>query len=81
MQTRPRLLPLVGRHPSPVGAAGFARRHLAGTRRNAMQDRPIQGLVDDLVVGGHGRQPLAFCPQNLSRSVADRYVETSENVQ
>lgn len=80
MQTRPRLRSLVGRHPSPVGAAGFARRRLAGARRHAMQDRPVQGLVDDLVFGGHGRQPLAFCPRNLSRSVQGRYVETSRIV-
>lgn len=80
MQTRPRLRPLILSHPRPVGAAGFARRRLAGARRHAMQDCPIQGLVDDLVFGGHGPQPLAFCPQNLSRSAHGRYVETSEIV-
>lgn len=81
MQTRPRLRSLVGRHASPVGAAGFARRRLAGARSHPMQDRPIQVFVDDLVFGGHGRQPLVFSPQNLSRSASGRYVETSEIVQ
>lgn len=81
MQPRLGLHPLILRHSGPVGAACLARRSLAGTRRHPMQDRPIQGLIDDLVSGGHGRQPLLFRPLNLSRSVADRYVETSENVQ
>lgn len=60
MQPRARLCSLVGSHPSPVGAAGFARCYLAGSRRHTVQDRPIQGLVDDLVFGGHGGQPLVF---------------------
>jgi len=33
-------------------------RRPAGSGRNAVKDRPIQGLVDDLVRGGHGLQPL-----------------------
>ena len=81
MQARPRLRSLVGRHPGPVGAAGFARRRLAGARRDPVQDRPVQVFVDDLVIGGHGPLPLAFSPNNLSRSVDGRYVETSEIVQ
>lgn len=81
MQSLPRLHSLIGRHPGPVGAAGFARRRLAGARRHPMQDRPVQVFVDDLVIGGHGPLPLVLCPQNLSRSVDGRYVETSEIVQ
>ena len=58
MQQHFGLLPLVLSHPGPIGAAGFARRHSAGARRDAVQDRPIQGLVDHLVLGGHGVAPL-----------------------
>lgn len=51
-------LPLVLRHPGPIGAARFARRRLAGPRSHTVQDRPIQALVDDLVLDGHGVPPL-----------------------
>ena len=81
MQQPSRLLPLISGHPGPVGAARLARRRLAGSRRYAMQDRPVQRLVDDLVFGGHGVQPLVFNAANLSRSAGGRYVENSEIVQ
>lgn len=81
MQTRPRLLPLVGRHPGPVGAARLACCDRAGPGRDPMQDRPVQRLVDDLVFGGHGVQPLVFNAANLSRSVAGLYLEKTEKVQ
>mgnify|MGYP006900568355 CR=1 FL=1 len=81
MQQHARLLPLISGHPSPVGAARLARGGGAGPCRDAMKDRPVQRLVDDLVFGGHGVQPLVFNAANLSRSVAGRYVENSEIVQ
>lgn len=83
MQSCSRFPTLVGRHPIPVGTAGFARRRLAGTRRNPMEDGPIQVFVDDLVFGGHGPQPLAFNAILLSdqlRGVAfDRQVVLNGN--
>lgn len=58
MQLHPRLFALDACHHGPMGAARLPRRNSAGTSRNAVKDRPIQGLVDDLVCGGHGRQSL-----------------------
>lgn len=81
MQQHARLLPLISRHPGPIGAARLARGRFAGPCRDAMQNRPVQGLVDDLVFGGHGVQPLVFNAANLSRSVAGLYLEKSEKVQ
>jgi len=81
MQSRVRFRTLVGGHPGPIGAAGFARRSLARPSCRPVQDRPIQVFVDDLVFVGHGPQPLLFRPQSLCRSVVGRYVETSEIVQ
>lgn len=60
MQQRHRLPPLILSHASPVGAARLARGGLTGAGRNAVKDRPVQRLVDDLVFGGHGVQPLVF---------------------
>ena len=81
MQQLGRLLPLISGHPGPVGAARLTRGGLTGPGRYAMQDRPVQRLVDDLVFGGHGVQPLVFNAAKLSRSAAGRYVENSEIVQ
>ncbi|MGH6979518.1 MAG: hypothetical protein ACRED4_09535 [Brevundimonas sp.] len=81
MQQLSRPLPLRSGHPRPVGAARLARGGRAGPRRDAVKDRPVQRLVDDLVFGGHGIQPLVFNAANLSRSVAGLYLEKSEKVQ
>lgn len=81
MQQHLRLSPLICRHAGPVGAARLARSGNACPGRDPMQDRPVQRLVDDLVVGGHGVQPLVFNAANLSLSVPGRYVENSEIVQ
>ena len=81
MQQHLRLSPLIGGHPGPVGAARLACCDRAGPGRDPMQDRPVQRLVDDLVFGGHGAQPLVFNAANLSRSVAGLYLEKSEIVQ
>jgi hypothetical protein len=51
---------------APVGAAGLASRDTAGTRRHPVQYRPEQVLIDDLVVGPHGGQPLSFNPCSLT---------------
>jgi len=60
MKQRVRLLPLIHGHARPVGAARLARGGGAGPGRDPMKDRPVQRLVDDLVFGGHGVQPLVF---------------------
>lgn len=51
----------------PVRAACLvlARRHPAGPGRYAMQDRPVERRVDDLVVG---HEPLLFNTPNLSQT-------------
>ena len=72
MKPLPRLLPLVFSQPCPVGAPGLSRRDSTCPSGHAMQDRPIEVLVEDVVVGGHRPQPLSFHPRNLiGRATAD----------
>lgn len=54
MQSRSRLRPLICSQPCPVGAARLSRRHGAGSSSHAMQDRPIERLINNLMVGHPG---------------------------
>ena len=49
-----------------------------GTISDALREEVTQA---DLVVGGHGGQPLSFSTARLSRQAGPDYVETSEIVQ
>ena len=51
------------RVPVRVTRLVFTRRHPAGPGRNAVQDRPVERRVDDLVVG---HEPLPFNIPNLN---------------
>ena len=64
----------------PVRAASLvlARGHSAGSGRNAVQDRPVERRVDDLVVG---HEPLLFNIPNLSARPVYGYGAKRENVQ
>ena len=64
----------------PVRATGLvlSRRHPTGSSRNAVQDRPVERRVDDLVVG---HEPLLFNIPNLSARPVYGYGAKRENVQ
>ena len=64
----------------PVRATNvvLSTRGSAGSGRNAMQDRPIERRVDDLVVG---HEPLLFNIPNLSARPVYGYGAKRENVQ
>lgn len=68
MQPLPRLHPLILSQPRPIGAAGLSRCDSACPGRHPVQDGPVQIFVDDVVVGGHGGQPLSFNPCNLTEA-------------
>lgn len=81
MQSIPRLRALILSQPAPVGAPRLPRRDGTCAGCHPMQDRSEQVLVDDVVVGRHGGQPLSFSRTKLSPRARPDYVEKSEIVQ